>query len=526
MSDCSDRRSLIAKGWLLLSAGFGRNNPPQQQDANMSSSKCDFNAQNNKYPLVDLSCIKIVDRPQENNDTTQIFYNPRSLGSLTDESLAELIYSLRTDGLQQPPIVRSVMSGNEIDYVELIAGERRIRSIKSIVKNDLSCFCEDEPQRDSYESGETILFKGRFGSVVSQNDDIVLVEFTDDCIGVAEEIECSIDDIFPTVSGRDLYSKIPCKIMHDCSDQRALRVAFAENDNSKPLTIAEEVALVQRLSNSGMKVAEIASILGSNITWVSQTNSFSSELPEEAYKKLIAGEMTRHVAVTLLSYAPENREELYKASVIAEEEDTKARLSALKLERERHEDEAEMMLADAADAEASGDVRAAKKYRKKAASSSAKADKALDRESGIKKTAGKIRQGHIRLAKNATGLNPKKAKSLDKNDIEHTFIDGITPYLEGESVDDVSGEVVPAELAAIVRRTALAIVNGITDPLSPIREYMYDTEQWIRDDDGVATIDEFDEDQDDSDDDDEIDISDEIDRLGGADDDEDNFDDD
>jgi len=493
----------------------------------MSSAKCDFDS-NNKYPLINLSCIRIVDRPSDDDDETQIFYNPRSLSSLTDDSLGDLIYSLRTDGLQQPPIVRSIMSGSDIDYVELIAGERRIRSIRRIVDNDLPCFSEDEPQKDIYEEEETILYKGRFGSVISQEDDIVLVEFFSDSLGDAEQIECSIDDVFPTVSGCDLYSKIPCRILHDCSDQRALRVAFAENDNSKPLTISEEVALVERLQRSGLKVGEIAAILGSNITWVSQTGSFSSELPEAAYKKLIAGEMTRHCAVTLLSYAPENRDSIYQASVIAEEEDTAARLTSLKLQREKFEDEAEMMLADADAAESDGDAKAAKKYRKKAASSAAKAQKTSERETIARKSSGKIRHGHIRLAKNATGINPKKAKSLDKADIESTFVEGILPYLEGETIDSITGEVVPADLAAMVRRTALAIINGVTDPLNPIREYMFDTEQWIRDDgDNVATIDDFNDDDmggDHDDDEDDVDLTDEVDRLGGTEDD-DNFDD-
>ena len=51
--------------------------------------------------------------------------------------------------------------------------------------------------------------------------------------------------------------------------------------------------------------------------------------------------------------------------------------------------------------------------------------------------------------------------------------------MDDEQIDEISGERVPVQYAAIVRRTALAIIGGIRDPLYPIREFMYEHGEWM-----------------------------------------------
>jgi hypothetical protein len=427
----------------------------------------------NKFSLIPLSEIDIVERPAEGEENEKLFFNPRGPSSFTPDRMMQLQYSIRTDGIQQPPIVRL----NEDSY-QLIAGERRIRSCQSIVENDLPCFDEDNPRRDSYDKGDVVLYKGRFGTVIKELSDEIIVDFNDDCVGSQERKNCPIEDVFATVSGSELYENVPCKIVTDCSDQRALRLAFTENDQSEPLTIAEEVALVERLSRSGLKQEEIAELLGSNITWVCQTGNFRSQLPNKAFDKLIKGEMTRHVAVNFLSYSPDDREELFEATLEAETQETQEKISELTEEKERFEDEEEIAISDAIKADDDGDEKTARKLRKKAAGLASKATKAAGRLERVKRDKGNIKQGHVKSGAKAKGLQPKKIKSLDKNDIETIFVDGIQEFLEGEGVCEITGESVPAEYAAIVLSTAKAIIAGISDPIHPIREYMCEIGVW------------------------------------------------
>lgn len=55
-------------------------------------------------------------------------FQPRR--TFSDEDLEELAASIRAVGLIHPPVVREVMSGNQVLYYELIAGERRWRASK------------------------------------------------------------------------------------------------------------------------------------------------------------------------------------------------------------------------------------------------------------------------------------------------------------------------------------------------------------------------------------------------------------
>lgn len=429
-----------------------------------------------KYPLVPLDSISIVERPNGGED--KLFYNPRGLSSFTPERMEQLQYSIRTDGLQQPPIVRAISSGSKVVDIELIAGERRIRSCKAIYENDLPCFDEEAEKPDHFKTGDVVLCRGRFGTVHKQQDEAVIIDFEDDFMGSGGRKQCDYADVLPTVSGHELYENIPCRVIHNCTDQRALRLAFTENDQSEPLTISEEISLVRRLEQMGLKQEDIAEMLGSNVTWVSQTSNFEEQLPKQAFEKLLNGEMARHVAVHLLSYSREDRESLFEASVAVEKEETAKKIKEFKEEKERLEDEEELFLADAKKAEKMGDDKLAKRARRKANALAVKAEKASERLSRAKSDKGTIKQGHVKKGAVAGGLQPKKAKSLDKSDIEATFIDGITEFLDGSGMCEQTGETVPEDYAAIVRRTALAIISGVRDPIHPIREYMCEMGHW------------------------------------------------
>lgn len=449
---------------------------------------------NSKYPLIELNSIKIVDRPEDSSNLSeQIFFNPRSLASFTSEKMQALAYSIRTDGLQQPPIVRASQVDGKIENVELIAGERRIRSCLSLVANDEACYSDDLSRPKIFKEDDVVLYKGRFGEVVKQQDGIVVVNFEEDEFGEEEQIECDYLSCFPTIGAKQLYEKIPCKVIVDCEDERALRLAFMENDQSEPLTISEEISLVERLENSGYKQAEIAALLGANISWVSQTSNFHSKLPQKAYDKLLQGEITRHVAVSLMSYAEDKRESIFEAALEAEKIETQNKINKNRIDLAKAQDELEIQAELESEAESAGDEAGLQRARRRSASASKKVANAAAKSRRTTSEAGQVRQGHLKAASAKTGIRSKKPKMLDRADIEDIFIASIAEYIEGDTEDPETGEIVPADMAGIVRRTALAILESVRDPLSPIRDHMFDTGQW--------SMGEDDDDEDDDEDD-------------------------
>lgn len=438
---------------------------------------------NGKYQSFAIDSIKIAERPNVGGESEVLFFNPRDLSSFTKDKMDALAHNIRAEGLQQPPIVRVFVDGDSISRVELIAGERRLRSCRFIYDNNLPCFHEDAPRHKEYKSGTQVLHKGRFGTVVEQTGQMVVIDFEPDAHNKAEQKTCDYADVYPTIPGKQLYQQLPCRVIMDCSDERALRLAFSENDKSEPLTIAEEITLVERLEKMGKRQDEIAEILGSNVPWVSQTANFRRQLPEGAFEKLISGHMARHVAVGFLSYAPEDRKSLFEASLQAEKEETEQKIEEHQILKEKLEDEEELHASEAKVAEQKGDLVKAKKERRKASVLAHKASKEAEKVKRAKKEAGTIKQGHVKKGAATTGIMPKKAKPFDNDDIDATFVKGMVPYLDGGGIDEVTGQEVPPELAAIVRRTALAIIHRNRDPLSPIRGYMQSCGKWAKGDD-------------------------------------------
>ena len=434
-----------------------------------------------KYPAVHLKSITIAERPADGEETTKLFYNPRDLSSFTPERMNALKRSIRGEGLIEPPLVRAwTGAGGVVTAVELIAGERRLRSVNQIFDEAAPCFDEDRPQPDQYKPGDVVVHKGNFGTVIKHEGDKVLVEFEGD--DAPQQSQCEYADVYPTISGAEMYEFLPCKVLYNCTDERALRLAFTENDQSEPLTIREEIALVERLLRMNKKQEEIAEILSTNVTWVSQTANFRDQLPAEAFEKLMNGQMARHVAVNFLSHAPEDRQKLFEATVAAEKRQTAEKVESLRDEQEKHEDQEELHKAEAAKAERVGDAATATKEKRRAASSASKASKAKERRERAEADSGVIKQGHVKEGQATTGITPKKGKMLDRQQVEDHFCKALTKYVTGDHEDPQTGEKLPNDLISIMRRTALAIMNGCTDPLSVVREYMYDNDLWAKPD--------------------------------------------
>jgi hypothetical protein len=431
-----------------------------------------------KYLLIPVDQIEIVERPKEGDEASQLFFNPRGLSSFTPERMAKIRLSIQIDGLQQPPVVRAFSKGKKVERIQLIAGERRLRSVHQIVENDLPCYDENTKPPAKFKQGDIIIAKGKFGEVLTHQADKVTVQIWNGMSPTTEERTFEYKEVLPTISGCELYRTIPCRVVYNINDAQALRLAFAENDQHDSLSTQEEIALVERLVARSMKVAEIAEMLGSNETWVSQTANFRTSLPEKAFERLLGGQMKRHVAVTIMGYEPEDREKLFTATLEAEAEDSRRKIEEADDAATQAGDEEILLLDEAQRAAKAGDTKTAERANRKAVTAATRAVKARDKKSKAEAQAGQIRTSHIERGASASGVKPKKAKILPKEDIEERYIAGMEQYLSGEELDPVCEETIPGDLAAIVRLTAAAILTGQRDPLVIIRKYMVEQERW------------------------------------------------
>ncbi len=384
-----------------------------------------------QYPLVPLLSIQISERPEPGQEFQKLFYNPRSLDSFTPQKMAELMESIRLDGLQQPPIVRATTSegqrDNDIISIELIAGERRLRSLFRLFEENSDCF---DDQNNCW------------------------------------------------VPAQQLYEKIPCKLLYNISDELALRLAFIENNEHQSLSIQEEVDLVERLIMRGLHQNEIVKMLSTNITWVSQTGNFRQELPPLAFEKLITGKMTRHVAVQILSYNKEDREVAFEKTLQVEKSEHEEKLLQLKDEVGEGEDLQDLAEMDLEEAERQKNVAEVKRLKKIKKAAAAKTDKALAVIAKVEAEEGVIRQGHLAKGAQIAGVVPKKAKTLTKSMIEQFFRDLPQRWIVNGKTDPVCKELYPVDFLEMIKAVSSAILTGESDLGKVIRTVLVKSGQW------------------------------------------------
>jgi ParB-like chromosome segregation protein Spo0J len=382
-----------------------------------------------QYPLIELSQIRIVERPAEGDADEPLFYNPRSMDSFTVDEMAELKDSLRQDGLQQPPIVRIFTQDGKRDgevlKIELVAGERRLRSLQSLVEEDTPCQTDDGEKPAS-----------------------------------------------------QVFAFIPCKVYYNIDDARALRIAFIENGQHKSLTTKEEIALVERLTKRGLKQDEISVVLGTNVTWVSQTSNFREELPPDAFARLLEGKLSRHVAVKMLSYKKEDRQPLFTEMVRVEQEERAAAKAKLQAEKEQAEDDEELAARGEQQAITQKDGGEAKRQQRKQSQARRRQGEIVEKEKKLDSEAETLRQGTLQKAGQRAGIQPKKAQILTKSMIEQFYVDLVAKWIENGKIDSITKQEMPEDKLRIIRATAQAILTGQHDPGRLMRQIMVEAGLW------------------------------------------------
>lgn len=388
-------------------------------------------SEDNKYPLVPIPAITVVERPEEGKESEQLFYNPRSIESMTSEVMLRLRESIRRDGLHNPLLVRAYtqegVAGAPIVRIELVAGERRFRSI--------SCLYEEN----------SLVFDWRTKTMRP---------------------------------AQQVYSHVPCEVLYNISDEEALRHAWTENDEREDLSIIDEIHLVERLTRRGLRQEEISDLLGTNVTWVSQTANFRKELPQAAFTRLIEGKISRHVAVQILGFNRKDRERLVQEAIKVEEEERQAALADIQGQIEDAEDQEDILNLRARQAEDRGDKTTAKKHRKKAEAARKKIAVSQNKQKRIKSETGVIRQGHVTRGAMAASITPRKAKVLTRGMIEQFILELPTKWLEINKVDPITKMPYPKEMLTLMAETARGILTGNADPGSIIRKTLVAQGVW------------------------------------------------
>ena len=431
-----------------------------------------------KYPHILLNSIEVVERPKAGEK--KVFFNPREPASFDPNKMASLLRSIRLDGLLEP-IVVAVFTGarQSIKSVNLIAGERRFRSLSKAVENNLPCYDSSLTPPDKYKANAIVIHQDRFAQVVKHTAAGVEVKFFDNNDKITTETAVlPVKDVLPTANARQVYATVACKVFTNPTESRMMRIAVTENKESEPLTTQEEVFACERLSQLDCKQDEIAYMLAQNVTWVSQTLSFRHQLPKDCFKALMEGRMKRNVAVNFLSYPEKDRQKLFESTVVAEEEETQERIEKHQEEAERLRDEADIHETDAAIAEKKGNETAAKKARRKAKSAERKAEQSEERKDRAEKESGQIKQGHVQKGAAKAGLNPRKAKMLARPDVEDAYVNRLEALRDGQTDDPICGEPIPGYVVDLVQRTARGIIMGERDPLVIIRAHMVEEGEW------------------------------------------------
>ena len=71
------------------------------------------------YPCVPLAQIKVSERPEEGQEHTKLFFNPRFTDSFDADAMEELRTSIKEVGLIHPLAVRISTKDEEITSIEL-----------------------------------------------------------------------------------------------------------------------------------------------------------------------------------------------------------------------------------------------------------------------------------------------------------------------------------------------------------------------------------------------------------------------
>lgn len=432
-----------------------------------------------KYPDIPIGSIEIVERPLEGEEHTKLFFNPRPSEDFSLESMAELRHSIRLNGLLQNLVVRTVGNDAEPRALELVAGERRLRTLQKLVEDNVHVYARWHVP-ESWQPEMVVIHSGRFAKIVGV-DPFTIRYYDENDVLTDESEEVDPDELRSALPAADVYAFVPCSVIQ-CNDKEALAIATTENLQRESLSVAAQINLVERLVKMGMNQKQICEALSINATWVSQTLAFRHDLPPDAFEYLLSGRLKRNVAVQLLGYASSDRQKLFDETVKKAEHDNAAKIRMARIEAESCEDLVDVEQMKAEEAIKIGDEVSASRHKSKAENQQKKATAAKEKLNKAQSHQSKIKQSHVQSAAAKLGVAPKKSsKMLTKPEIE-SMIEKLQNAVDSDVNDPIVGKVIPAEYASLGILFLEGVLEGVRDPYQPIRDLMVGDGTWSDDD--------------------------------------------
>jgi len=396
-----------------------------------------------QYVLVDPLSIEITEPP----DFTQVptiyrFFNPRLKkfnSGFCKKDMDALYDSIVERGLKMPLICRLITIMEPTDdpnvilrprsFIQLVAGERRLRTILKLIKDNVMVFSIEHKKK---------------------------------------------------MPAKEVYTRVNVQLEDDCNEVEALALAWDENINAASLTAADEIITVEYLVACGKSPKEIEVILQKNAAWVNHSINFRTKLPEEAFSCLLNGEITRFVADRLLEYPEDKRTEVWNH--------TKA-LHSIKIEEKKEKLKAKVAEVRDTLLLAEINIRTQKKANRDAEESQIAAEKAKKELVEVQEELKEIETNPPVMTGSIVAAGAEKAKTkpitpkaLTKKKIEQYYHEplwaAIDSFEEDPKIDEVAKIAYPKELLELGLAFAEAIANQETNPFKVIRDYLVEIDKW------------------------------------------------
>jgi hypothetical protein len=343
------------------------------------------------------------------------FFNPRLIDGgqkgFSKEEMDELREAIRTEGLENPLSLRRLE-----DSLQLISGERRLRCLLKLIKDDADCW---QPS-----TGEWVKAS-------------ILYEFVEARIG-------------------------------EYDDQTAWKLAISANERAIGIGESATISLVRQLRTAEYTDKQIMGITGKSITWLKDTDLLNT-LDKATLDALAADQINRTVAIDLAKIEDINErlDLLDTARSVA-----LGRLASVrkKLEKEVNasESKADMAKAKAVVADHRGDDKAAAEAKERAEELEVKADEKRKEKEKLENGQARVTSKDLQKAKSnkkkAEGNDGGEKVALTKAKIKKHWLDVCVQLIKDECMDE-NGD--PHELdpedAQLVKLLCVQIEKGEID---------------------------------------------------------------
>lgn len=264
-----------------------------------------------------------------------------------EEDMALLKASITDSGLLYPPICRWYITKDNTLSLQLLEGERRLRSIRELVEENKKCWSKID------------------------------------------------NDYLPA---QEVYESIPCRIVV-ADEKESLRIALSVHDNSIDWGESSKTRIVMSLRSAGCTDDEILDITKKSVAWLREEDHLST-LDEKTFSFYENGKINRSVALRLLKIEDlDNRhkylEQAYTYAVKDYEENIKeAEVDLDKAEQKEEVAEATLALLE----EAGKDAEAIDAAKEKYVEAKVKTEAKKEKKETLKKKGVQTKTKHLASA--------------------------------------------------------------------------------------------------------------------------------